>query len=75
MRHFIEITPDKGYSKECFASDNMATYHITSSYGHDLVNDFLDKHERWPTARWYNRNFRFKQIQTEERKIYVERKS
>lgn len=62
MRVYKEITDDCGYAMTCTASDNFATYIITSAYGHDLLNDYKRRYERRPSSRWYNRHFQFKRI-------------
>lgn len=62
MKTYKEITNDNGYAKQCNASNNEATYIITSSLGHDLYNEFVQKHDRLPSSSWYNRNFRFKLV-------------
>lgn len=55
-----EITNDHGIARVFSTSDSKTEYVITSSYGHDLVDEFTEKHGRRPSARWYQRNFRFK---------------
>lgn len=62
MRIYREKTHDYGYQKPCYASDNYAEYQLTSAYAHDAINDYLYKFSRWPSARWYNRHFRFERI-------------
>lgn len=58
MRRY-EITSDKGYEKVCGTSDNSTYYVLTSAYAHDKYTDFVEKHGREPSSRWYQRNFRF----------------
>lgn len=62
MRVYKEITDDHGWPMKCTASDNFATYIITSACGHDILNAYEHKFDRLPSARWYNRHFQFKQI-------------
>ena len=60
MKRFIEITSDKGIEYHSHASDNSATYILTSAYAHDLYDDYVDKYDRLPSSRWFNRHFNFK---------------
>ena len=62
MFTFKEVTRDHGYEKHVYASDNCATYILTSSLAHDRYEDYVDKYNRQPTSRWYNRNFSFERI-------------
>ena len=41
---FIEITPDNGYRMTCLASDNNATYVLTSAYAHDLYTGYMERY-------------------------------
>ena len=59
---FQEETNDRGYAKRCYANDNRAVYIVTSSYGHDVYNEFVQKYERLPSSRWLNKKMRFKRI-------------
>lgn len=60
---FKEVTNDKGYQKPCYASDNSATYILTSAYAHDMYREFVDKYERIPSAKWYRNHFSFERVQ------------
>ena len=60
MKRFIEITSDKGIEYHSHASDNSATYILTSAYAHDLYDDYVDKYNRLPSSTWFNRHFKFK---------------
>lgn len=62
MRIFKEITNDHGYEKHCNADDNFATYILTSAYAHDKYTDYVDRYQREPSAKWYNRHFQFERI-------------
>lgn len=62
MKVYKEVTNDKGAAQRCSASDNMATYILTSAYAHDLRNDYLARYNRVPSSRWYNRHFTFELI-------------
>lgn len=62
MQTYQEITRDNGPQKHCTASDNTATYVLTSAYAHDLHDDYLQRYRRAPSARWYNRHFNFTRI-------------
>ena len=62
MRIYREKTHDNGYTRRGYASDNYAEYQLTSTYAHDLYSDFLKRYSRLPSARWYNRHFRFERI-------------
>ena len=62
MRIYKEVTTDNGIKKTCYASNNNAEYIMTSTMAHDMVNEFTQKHERWPSSSWYNSNFRFRRI-------------
>lgn len=59
MRVYKEVTNDNGVAHRCSASDNYATYILTSAYAHDLHNSYLDRYNRLPCARWFNRHFTF----------------
>lgn len=54
-----EITSDKGIEKVCTTSDNSTEYVLTSAYAKDRYTDYVDKYDRLPSSRWYQRNFRF----------------
>ena len=60
---YKEITSDKGCEWERYASDNSATYILTSAYAHDMYSEFVDKYGRIPSARWYHRHFSFERVQ------------
>lgn len=62
MRIYKENTNDNGYVKTCCASNNMAEYRLTSAYAHDLYTDYVDRYNREPSSRWYNRHFNFTRI-------------
>lgn len=59
---FQEITDDHGVSKRVFASNNNATYIITSARARDLCSEFVEKWNRNPSSSWLNSNFRFERI-------------
>lgn len=59
---FKEVTKDNGWAKTCFASDNNALYIITSTMAHELHREFIERHNRVPSSRWYNRHFKFERI-------------
>lgn len=59
---FQEITTDHGCAMRYTASDNNAEYVITSARGHDMVADYHGKYCRQPSAKWFNRHFRFEHI-------------
>ena len=60
---YKEVTNDRGYQKYCYASNNAATYILTSAYAHDMYSEFVDKYGRIPSARWYHRHFNFERVQ------------
>ena len=60
---FKEVTDDRGYQKHCSASDNSATYILTSAYAHDMYSEFVQKYDRIPSARWYRKHFSFERVQ------------
>lgn len=62
MRIYKEKTADKGYPMRCCASDNFATYILTSARAHDMRAEYVRKYDRSPSASWYNRNFQFERI-------------
>jgi len=62
MTTFIENTNDHGYKKECYASNNAAAYILTSARPHDMVSDYQEKYNRWPSSKWYNKYFSFDRI-------------
>lgn len=62
MRIYKEITNDHGYEMDCYADDNFATYILTSAYAHDKYTDYVDRYQREPSAKWYNRHFQFERI-------------
>ena len=60
---YKEITSDKGSKWERYASDNFATYILTSAYAHDLYDDYVEKYGRFPSSQWYRRHFSFERVQ------------
>ena len=60
---YKEITSDKGCKWERYASNNSATYIITSASAHDMYSEFVDKYGRIPSAQWYHRHFSFERVQ------------
>ena len=60
---YKEVTNDRGYKKCCSASNNAATYILTSAYAHDLYYDFVQKYGRIPSSQWYHRHFNFERVQ------------
>lgn len=62
MKIYKEVTKDRGYIKECYARDNQAEYWLTSARAHDMVNDYMERYEDYPSSRWFNRHFRFKRV-------------
>ena len=60
---FKEVTDDRGYQKYCYASNNSATYILTSAYAHDMYTEFVDKYSRIPSAHWYRKHFNFERVQ------------
>lgn len=59
---FKEITGDNGMPKKCFASNNCATYILTSAIAKDKYSDYVQKYEKPPSSRWYNKHFKFTKI-------------
>lgn len=62
MRTYKERTNDKGIAIHCNASDNQATYILTSAHARDLYREYLEKYDRIPTSGWYNRHFTFDRL-------------
>ena len=60
---YKEVTNDRGYQKFCCASNNAATYILTSAYAHDMYSEFVDKYGRIPSAQWYRKHFNFERVQ------------
>ena len=60
---YKEVTNDRGCLTYCYASNNAATYILTSAYAHDMYSEFVDKYSRIPSARWYHRHFNFERVQ------------
>ena len=60
---YQEITSDKGCKWERYASNNSATYILTSAYAHDMYYDFVQKYGRIPSSQWYHRHFNFERVQ------------
>lgn len=54
-----EITNDKGIEKVCCTSDNNTEYILTSAIAKDKYSDYVEKYNREPSSRWYQRHFRF----------------
>ena len=59
---YKEVTSDNGNEWSCYASDNYATYILTSSHAHDLYIKYRQRYERIPSARWYNKHFNFERV-------------
>ena len=59
---YKEVANDRGYKKYCYASNNSATYILTSSYAHDMYSEFVDKYGRIPSSQWYHRYFNFERV-------------
>ena len=62
MNVYKEKTNDHRMACHRRASDNKATYILTSSIAHDLYYDYIDKYSRIPSSKWYNRHFIFEKI-------------
>lgn len=62
MNTYKEITDDRGCAQRCGARDNQATYILTSAAAHDLRSAYMERYDRQPSARWYNRHFTFKRV-------------
>lgn len=60
---YKEVSADKGYQSYCHASNNSATYILTSAYAHDKYSEFVYKYGRIPSSKWYRKNFNFKRVQ------------
>ena len=56
---YKEVTNDNGYKRPCYASDNYATYILTSAYAHDMYVEFVKRYGRIPSAQWYRKHFNF----------------
>ena len=59
---YKEVTNDNGYKSYYHASDNNATYILTSAYAHDMYSEFMDKYSRLPSSRWYRKHFDFVRV-------------
>ena len=59
---YKEVTSDNGNKWICYASDNYATYILTSSHAHDLYIKYRQRYERFPSAKWYNKHFNFERV-------------
>lgn len=62
MRIYKEITTDHGYIKKCSAINNNAEYQLTSAYAHDLIYNYIEKYNRYPSSAWFNKHFNFIRI-------------
>ena len=60
---YKEVTNDNAYKSYCHASNNSATYILTSAYAHDMYSEYMDKYSRVPSAQWYRKNFNFERVQ------------
>ena len=60
---YKEVTNDRGCKKYCYASNNAATYILTSAYAHDKYSEFVDRYGRIPSSKWYHRHFNFEIVQ------------
>ena len=60
---YKEVTNDRGCQTYRYASNNAATYILTSAYAHDMYSEFVDKYGRIPTAQWYRKHFDFERVQ------------
>lgn len=60
---YKEITSDKGCKWYCYATDNSATYILTSSLAHDRYLSYAHKYGRIPSAQWYRKHFNFERVQ------------
>ena len=56
---YKEVTDDRGYQSHCHASDNFATYILTSASARDMYDEFVDKYGRIPSSQWYRKHFNF----------------
>ena len=59
---YKEVTNDRGYQAYRYASNNAATYILTSAYAHDMYFEFVDKYGRIPSAQWYRKHFNFERV-------------
>ena len=59
---YKEVTNDRVYQLPCYASNNAATYILTSAYAHDMYHEFVGKYGRIPSSQWYRRHFDFERI-------------
>ena len=60
---YKEVTNDRGSKKYCYASNNSATYILTSASAHDMYSEFVDKYGHIPSSQWYHRHFSFERVQ------------
>ena len=60
---YKEVTNDRGYLLPCYASNNAATYILTSAYSHDMYHEFVDTYGRVPSSQWYRKHFNFERVQ------------
>ncbi len=61
-RVYKEKTNDNGIEKVVYASNNYATYIVTSAIAKDLIFEFMERHGRYPSSSWLNGNIRFERI-------------
>lgn len=54
-----EITSDKGCERVCCTSDNSTEYVLTSAHAKDMHTEYIEKYNRNPSSRWYQRHFSF----------------
>ena len=63
MRIYKEITNDLYHGEHlCGASDNQATYILSSALALDAHSEYVARYQRIPPAAWYNRHFSFERI-------------
>ena len=60
---YKEITSDRGCKWERCASNDSATYILTSAYAHDMYDEFVQKYGRIPSSQWSRRHFDFERVQ------------
>lgn len=42
--------------------DELAEYLNEHLWAHDMVTDYVERYHDHPTAKWYNRHFRFERV-------------